>query len=103
MILPDVDLESLRPMGLELAASPQRKRRQMPEMGLSGQSEDLEDKEEMNLRRELKRMRQVEHDMGNELTKMKRRVEELVEELREAQHSLFSGMDIFDGYELGKM
>jgi hypothetical protein len=50
-------------------------------MGISSQSEDLGDREEMNLRQELKRMRQVERDMRNELTKMKRREEELIQEL----------------------
>jgi hypothetical protein len=103
MTLPSIDLESPQSMGIELAASPQRKRRRMPEMGFSSQSEDLEDMEEMNLRQELKRMRQVERDMENELTKTKQRVEELIKELKEAQLSLFSGMDIFDGYELGKI
>ena len=64
-------------------------------MGISSQSEDLGNREEMNLRQELKRMRQVERDMGNELTKMKRQVEELIQELNEAQHALFPGPDIF--------
>lgn len=96
----DVDLESPQRMGVELAASPQRKRRRIPAMSISSQSEDLGDREEMNLRQELKRMRQVERDMGNELTKMKRRVEELIQELNEAQHVLLPGTDVFVGYEL---
>jgi len=50
-------------------------------MDISSQSEDLGDREEMNLLQELKRMRQVERDMRNELTKMKRREEELIQEL----------------------
>jgi hypothetical protein len=41
--------------------------------------------------------------MGNELTKMKRREEELIQELNEAQHALFPGMDIFVDYELSTM
>ena len=103
IVLTDVDLESPRCMGVELAASPQRKRRRIPAMGISSQSEDLGDREEMNLRQKLERMRQVERDMGNELTKMKRREEELIQELNEAQHALFPGMDIFVDYELSTM
>jgi hypothetical protein len=81
IVLTDVDLESPHRMGVELAGSPQRKRRRIPAMGISSQSEDLGDREEMNLRQELKRIRQVERDMRNELTKMKRREEELIQEL----------------------
>jgi hypothetical protein len=99
----DVDLESPQRMGVELAASPQRKRRQISAMGISSQGEDLGDEEEINLRQELKRMRQVERDMRNELTKMKRREEELIQELNEAQHTLFPGMDIFVNHELNTM
>jgi hypothetical protein len=103
IVLTDVGLESPRLMGVELAVSPQRKRRRISAMGISSQSEDLGDREEMNLRQELERMRQVERDMGNELTKMKRREEELIQELNEAQHALFPGMDIFVDYELSTM
>src|SRR5438874_11245820 len=95
IVLPEVDLESPQRMGVELAASPQRKRRRILAMGISSQSEDLGDGEEMNLLQELKRMRQVERDMRNELTRMKRREEELIQELSEAQHALFPGLDIF--------
>jgi hypothetical protein len=57
----------------------------------------------MNLRQELKRMTQVERDMRNELTKMKRWEEELIQELNEAQHALFPGTNIFVDHELSTM
>jgi hypothetical protein len=96
-------LDSPQRMGIELAASPQRKRRRIPAMGINSQSEDLGDEEDMNLHQELKRMRKVERDMRNELMKIKRREEELILELNEAQQALFPGMDIFVNHELNTM
>lgn len=84
-ILHDVGLELPQCVDDEPVTSPQRKRRRISETDLSSQNADRGDREGINLRNELKRMRQVEQDMKNELTNMEQRVEELTKKLKDEQ------------------
>jgi hypothetical protein len=81
-VLPHEGLESPQHVDKEPVTSLHRKRKWIADMGLDGQNVDGGHAEEVDLRDELKSMRQVELDLKNELMKVEKRMEELKTELK---------------------